>query len=128
MPMLRYNYFLQGSLMGAEGVLKRNINVPFEPDELLVRYSMYDSDGNEPPSYIKSDLIDPNEILGVFEEGLLANLDTLFTIKKPVNGTFTFFFYTLDGVFNNIPLPNPVAPGNDFRGDLMVHLEFRKYD
>lgn len=116
MPILRYNYFLHADLQGANGVILRNINVPFQPEEMIVKYSIFTQDAAQPTSHLVSDIVD-NEILTPICDGVIINNDVIFKINKPINGTYKFMVKSVLNV--NV---------TTFTGIIYVLLEFRKYD
>lgn len=120
MPILRYNYFLKHHFVDPlllQSSFKRNINVPFQPDELIIKYSYYQNDGQQLTIYLLSDLIDTNEIFCLLGDKQYHQLNTVFKMGKPVNGTYEFTIHDLDG-----------QPRVDYVGDFIAHLEFIKYD
>lgn len=90
-------------------------NVNFIPDVVIIRGISYNPVANEVGiTKIYSNLV--SDYIGSFFQNFFIKPDLTFILKKPVLGTYTFQFQTVDNV---------AEAGRV--GDISIHLEFVKY-
>lgn len=115
---VRSNVTISNYVGGVFSSFNSQINISFIPDEMILKSIMWLHDGSHLEiNELRSNLISDNSgILTFFSESnILTNLNIVYTLKKPINGTYNFFITDSSGAFHNI------------NGTLVFTLEFIKY-
>lgn len=98
--------------------LTKDINISFDPDEMILKYVCWYYNGTITNKYIiNSDLIDGKQLCSVVENLQNQPLNLSFKINKPVRGIYTFKFTHI----------NSAIAAAGIKGDLFICLEFVRY-
>lgn len=104
--------------LGITGRFSENINIDFIPDEMIVRYLMYDAgetELNNSLSTVHLDLV--NNIIGSFSDRFGSVHNNRFLIhKKSVKGVYEFTVQQIDGTLDTTR-----------NGFIVIDLEFVQY-
>lgn len=112
----RKNVFVKILFVNGTSDYNYDINIDFEPDEMIVKSVNYINDGTEAlVDYVYSSLI-TDIICSIVDTKDTYNPFTSWSIKKPVKGIYRFSLIDV----NN-------AAVSDRQGILSLHLEFVKY-
>lgn len=123
MPVIEEHKNVLISYSGTEDTFAVSINIDFVPDEVILKgiTSYLDNTGSGVVSVIKTDLVN-EKFLGFFNDANTVSSvnDAVFTLKKPIRGTYTFQILSIGAGVNNYALYTTGA-------DLSIHLDFVKY-
>ena len=101
----------------ATSSLTYEIHIDFIPDEVIIKYVIYNTIQDEAGvTLIYTDLV--SDVIGSFMANMVMTPNITFTLRKPINGIYTFNLLSLD---------NPPQFDNQRNGQITIHLEFVKY-
>lgn len=92
-----------------------NIDVPFTPDEMIVRNVSVVDVGGAHVYIIKSSLVDYEVLLSMANTDQSTYYQVTHTMNKPINGQFSFKLYAVDGTALVVT------------SELTIQLEFVRY-
>ena len=115
MNKLIKNVVVKGNL-DATGTISQQIHIPFEPSSVVVKYVTYYQDGAQVIGYVNSNLLNAEDVIAPIVDGTTLNLGVEYELNKAVSGTYDFYMRNINGTIRT-----------DLNGNIIMHLEFRKY-
>ncbi len=122
MPVIEEHKNVIISFGGGSDTFSCPINIDFVPDEVIVKgISSFIDNTSGVLTVIKTDLIN-EQFLGFYNDANTVSsvAGAVFTLKKPIRGTYTFKLLSITSGVNQYAL---IAGG----ADLCIHLDFVKY-
>src|SRR4051812_37240796 len=117
MPIVqqRKHIAVKGTLNGANGILRMNINLSFHPDVVIMK-NAFEQTGGQDLGYIHSSMIESSEVFCPMADSNTNPIALEHDLQGPIAGTYDFLIKNIDG-----------TPRTGLTGNLLIMLEFVKY-